>query len=763
MRKLLGPHLAGQWADKLDLLRRWQPPLVLVLQPEVEKVRQLRAAHPDAVIIGRIYHDDAHYDAHIGMRPADFAYEIHQEIVNNPATPLLDYVQTNNEVCQDWLGIQNLNTFTERWMALADESRAYKCAILAFSVGNPDMPYKPGDPAGFDGRMLYWQQVLPSLNYAQRNGHILLLHAYGYPNMFAPDADWYIYRYERQVQANLRTLGITNLKYAYGEIGIDRLLVGEKGGYKSVPTTDQGYVNQLLQWERDQQGQSLLLGGAIFTFGDSGGWGSYDITSTNVASMLAAHYDNHAENYASPAVNEKEQTHLPYTPNQSPTAAPDLPPRDISEGFKQRTQNSVQFANPAPGQTYFALVKAEYVPNGASVYGPDHHILVEVLDRNGNRKQGQTVTFTVQDKPPVVKAVDKQDGPYGVDLDMYSPGYGYGVYVGNDRALSDYAGGMGMGTIEQPDWAHHVDFHLVFQERVADSQPQPSQPTQQPATVPPLAHPIADPSLRAVSQRFGENPDRYARFGMAGHNGVDFAVPEATNIHAVDRGTVVEVRDDPEGYGLYVKLRHAWGESLYAHLRGQGVREGHELDKGEFLGVSGNTGNSTGPHLHFGMRVNPYARGYPYDGYSDPLPYLSDVPITRPTNVPAAIKDAAQEFGVEWQLLASQAWAESSFNPRAVSSAGAKGLLQIMPDTWAEWSPKVNAGDDPFDARQNARVGAAYLAWLLTLTGRNPYQALIAYGWGIGNWQSDLPRPDAWVAYANKIVHGRDLLKSVSA
>ena len=43
-------------------------------------------------------------------------------------------------------------------------------------------------------------KVLPSLNYAQRNDHLLLPRAHGYPNMFSPDADWYIYRYERQVQ-----------------------------------------------------------------------------------------------------------------------------------------------------------------------------------------------------------------------------------------------------------------------------------------------------------------------------------------------------------------------------------------------------------------------------------------------------------------------------------------------------------------------------------------------------------------------------------
>ena len=128
-----------------------------------------------------------------------------------------------------------------------------------------------------------------------------------------------------------------------------------------------------------------------------------------------------------------------------------------------------------------------------------------------------------------------------------------------------------------------------------------------------------------------------------------------------------------------------------------------------------------------------------------------------------AITSAALEFDVDPDLLLSQAWAESSFDPRAVSHAGAQGLLQIMPDTWREWSPKIGAGSDPFDPRQNARVGAAYMRWLLEQTDNSVYNALVAYGWGIGNWLSDQPRPAPWIEYANKVVHGRDLLKAVAA
>lgn len=290
----------------------------------------------------------------------------------------------------------------------------------------------------------------------------------------------------------------------------------------------------------------------------------------------------------------------------------------------------------------------------------------------------------------------------------------------------------------------------------------------QPVPVPPLTHPIADPAKRVISQPFGAHDEDYARFGMEGHNGIDFAVPVGTPVQSVDTGVVMEAQTDDDGYGLYVKLKHAWGESLYAHLSSLhfDIKPGSAVPEGYEIGRSGSTGNSTGPHLHFGMRVNPYQRGYPYDGYSDPMPYLSDASPspdqpTVPTNLVAQFKAAAAEFGLPWQLIASQAWAESSFNANAVSHTGAQGIMQIMPATWAEWSPKINAGSNPYDARQNIRAGAAYLKWLLGQTAGNAYQALIAYGWGIGNLQSGSPAPAAWVEYANKIVHGADLLSAV--
>ena len=755
MRKLLGPHLGGRWANKLDILRKWQPPLALLLQPEVDKVKQLRDACPGTVIVGRFYHDDNHYSDNIRTRPEDFAREIHNEIVSNPVTPLLDYVQSNNETNQNWDGIQRLNQFTQTWMALADESQAYKCAILAFSVGNPDMPNKPGDPSGFDGRMLYWQRVLPSLNYAQRNGHILLLHSYGYPDMFHPDADWYIYRYERQVQARLQKLGITNLKYAYGEIGIDRLLVGSKGGYRGS-TNDRDYTNQLLQWERYLQGQDLLIGGAIFTFGDSGGWGDYDIASTDVASMLAAHYADNGGEYtnlgAAGGESVTNTVHLPFASSgRTPAAMPAMPERDWDSRLDARGVSIVP-VDVAPGKQFWRIAKARWWDEAEA--GGRHHIYVEA-------PAGQA--FRVE--WPSGQSGAQANGKAGFDAGNFALSASlneFSVRMASDIPSETLAGiGMGADGNSGIHTATGVTFQLVTMP--ASTQPAPPVDTGTPAQpltpiVPHLTHPIANPAARIISQRFGENPQDYARFGLAGHAGVDYAVPSGTPILAVDSGEAVELGDD-SNYGIYVKLRHSWGESLYAHLRlGLNLDVGNAVGKGQIIGTSGNTGNSTGPHLHFAMRVNPYQRGAPYDGYTDPLPHLGAV--ERPGDVLGAIRQAATEFGVEYELLASLAWAESSFNPHAVSSAGATGLMQLMEGTWQEWRMRVGASNI-LDALDNARVGAAYLAWLLKHFGGDARKALISYVWGVGNVSSGRTPPQEATEYASKVLHGRDLLRAV--
>jgi murein DD-endopeptidase MepM/ murein hydrolase activator NlpD len=90
----------------------------------------------------------------------------------------------------------------------------------------------------------------------------------------------------------------------------------------------------------------------------------------------------------------------------------------------------------------------------------------------------------------------------------------------------------------------------------------------------------------------------------ATHPGLDIAVPEGTEVRAAGGGLVVEVSETPE-YGKMVRLAHPQGyETRYGHLSEIRVRRGDRVSLGAVLGLSGNTGRSTAPHLHFEVRKN---------------------------------------------------------------------------------------------------------------------------------------------------------------
>lgn len=98
--------------------------------------------------------------------------------------------------------------------------------------------------------------------------------------------------------------------------------------------------------------------------------------------------------------------------------------------------------------------------------------------------------------------------------------------------------------------------------------------------------------------------------GSTDHDGIDIAVPEGTPVRAALSGKVTAAGPNG-GYGNYVAIHHAGGLlTFYAHLSVIGVRVGQKVERGEQIAKSGNTGTSTGPHLHFGVHrkgtsVNP--------------------------------------------------------------------------------------------------------------------------------------------------------------
>ena len=80
-------------------------------------------------------------------------------------------------------------------------------------------------------------------------------------------------------------------------------------------------------------------------------------------------------------------------------------------------------------------------------------------------------------------------------------------------------------------------------------------------------------------------------------------------------------------------LKHAWGESVYAHMERVGVKEGDKVKRGACARATDNTGNSSGPHLHFGMRIYPNKRGDGWGGYYDPMPFMNPADVIIPDSI----------------------------------------------------------------------------------------------------------------------------------
>ncbi|MFJ4775624.1 M23 family metallopeptidase [Streptomyces sp. NPDC088762] len=125
-----------------------------------------------------------------------------------------------------------------------------------------------------------------------------------------------------------------------------------------------------------------------------------------------------------------------------------------------------------------------------------------------------------------------------------------------------------------------------------------------------------------------------ATFGKGGsmwshkHSGQDFAVPTGTPVKAAAAGTVVKAGPNGGGdgpaYGNAIVIKHANNTySQYAHLSKIQVRIGQKVSAGQRIALSGNTGNSSGPHLHFEIRTTPN-----YGSAVNPVAFLRNAGVT---------------------------------------------------------------------------------------------------------------------------------------
>lgn len=140
-------------------------------------------------------------------------------------------------------------------------------------------------------------------------------------------------------------------------------------------------------------------------------------------------------------------------------------------------------------------------------------------------------------------------------------------------------------------------------------------------------------------------------------------------------------------------------------------------------------------------------------------------PLGRPASTDryaAHVAEASQRFGVPAAWIRAVMRAESAGDVRAISSAGAMGLMQIMPDTWADLRVRHQLGSDPYDPRDNILAGAAYLREMHDRFGSPGF--LAAYNAGPGRYEEylagarSLPAETrAYVAALAPLVGGGDI------
>ena len=120
--------------------------------------------------------------------------------------------------------------------------------------------------------------------------------------------------------------------------------------------------------------------------------------------------------------------------------------------------------------------------------------------------------------------------------------------------------------------------------------------------------------------------------------------------------------------------------------------------------------------------------------------HAQSAPVARPATADpyaAHITEAAQRFGIPEHWIRAVLRAESAGDVRAISSAGAMGLMQVMPDTWAGLRVRHGLGRDPYDPRDNILAGTAYLREMFDRYG-NVGAMLAAYNAGPGRYDEHL-------------------------
>jgi murein DD-endopeptidase MepM/ murein hydrolase activator NlpD len=120
----------------------------------------------------------------------------------------------------------------------------------------------------------------------------------------------------------------------------------------------------------------------------------------------------------------------------------------------------------------------------------------------------------------------------------------------------------------------------------------------------PAIFPLKEMEIKYISSYFGYRPDPIYKIEKL-HTGIDFSAQMGTEAYATGDGVVCDVEKGHWGYGNMVTIDHGYGyKTRYAHLQKAAVHKGQQVKRGQLIGFIGNTGKTTGVHLHYEVLKN---------------------------------------------------------------------------------------------------------------------------------------------------------------
>ncbi|MCP3177103.1 peptidoglycan DD-metalloendopeptidase family protein [Desulfuromonas sp. KJ2020] len=159
-----------------------------------------------------------------------------------------------------------------------------------------------------------------------------------------------------------------------------------------------------------------------------------------------------------------------------------------------------------------------------------------------------------------------------------------------------------------------------------------------------------------VSSAFSRTRRHPVTGRVSPHNGVDFAMPTGTPVLATGDGVVTRVQNHPFA-GKYVEIQHgSHYTTRYLHLSRSLVRRGQTVQRGQRIALSGNTGRSTGPHLHFEL----HTKGRPVNPLTASIPMASAVPKGKLAQFNERVNEVVALMAVPSQRIAQPAVASDS-------------------------------------------------------------------------------------------------------